>query len=59
MLAIAGGILLALFIGLVLIGLARMLRDVARFTYRNLGFCAVALGLTAYGVLAYGSFLFR
>lgn len=59
MFTIAGGILLAVFIGLVLIGLARMLRGVARFTYRNLGVCAVALGLAAYGVLAYGSFLFR
>jgi hypothetical protein len=59
MFTVAGGILLAVFIGLILIGLALVIRDAARFAYRNLGFCAVALGLTVFAILKYGSALYQ
>jgi hypothetical protein len=42
MLAVAGGILLAVFIGLMLWGLILVIRDGARFVWRNLGFVSVA-----------------
>lgn len=50
MLAVAGGILLALFILLMLWGLVVTLRDGARFAFRNLGFVSLAIFL-AIGVV--------
>lgn len=54
MLAVAGGILLALFVLLMLWGLILVIRDGARFARRHLGLAAVVL---AFAACAYVSWL--